>query len=602
MKKSTASWSVCFLGALLLLSTMCEALRPIDATAGTKDSGNRRKEDDDLMSKESTGGSSLPDCSHACGPCSPCKRVMVSFKCTVAESCPIVYRCMCKGKYYHINLWLQPYHFSTIHGGFTASSLLLRSSSGTMGFLMEDLPEELLVNIVRRIDQTADRNSISLVSKRLYAIDGDQRDFLRVGCGLHPAIEALTSLCIRFPNIKKLEIVYSGWMSNLGKQLDNQGLFVLSSNCHSLTELTLSFCSFINDSGLAYLSSCRNLRSLKLNFAPAISSNGILSLVVSCKNLSALHLIRCMKVSSVEWLEYLGKLGKLEDLSIKNCRAISEHDLTKLGPGWNNLKRLEFEMDAYYRYPKIYDSSSVEKWLMHQGSYKNLRELSLVNCIIAPGRGLSYLLGRCEALERLHLDMCIAVEDTDMIALSQKSRNLTSMSIRLPSQFLAPVFLSSPLRLTDESLKALAINCSMLEVFELSFSDGEFPSFNCFSQSGILALVQTCPIRVLVLDSACFFNDSGMEALSSSPYLQTLKLIKCQEVTDKGMQLIQRCPLLTDLNLRKCLGVTDSGLKPLIGLRKLKYLKVEDCPQISEKGVQGTAMFISYKQESSWLY
>ncbi|EEF28094.1 conserved hypothetical protein [Ricinus communis] len=48
-------------------------------------------------------GSSLPDCSHACGPCFPCKRVMVSFKCSsVGESCPIVYRCMCKGKYYHV--------------------------------------------------------------------------------------------------------------------------------------------------------------------------------------------------------------------------------------------------------------------------------------------------------------------------------------------------------------------------------------------------------------------------------------------------------------------------------------------------------------------
>ncbi|XP_038885051.1 protein EPIDERMAL PATTERNING FACTOR 2-like [Benincasa hispida] len=47
-------------------------------------------------------GSSLPDCSHACGPCFPCKRVMVSFKCSVAESCPTVYKCMCKGKYYHV--------------------------------------------------------------------------------------------------------------------------------------------------------------------------------------------------------------------------------------------------------------------------------------------------------------------------------------------------------------------------------------------------------------------------------------------------------------------------------------------------------------------
>ncbi|KAB2040366.1 hypothetical protein Gotri_014256 [Gossypium trilobum] len=49
-----------------------------------------------------TTGSSLPDCTHACGACFPCKRVMVSFKCSMAESCPIVYKCMCKGKYYHV--------------------------------------------------------------------------------------------------------------------------------------------------------------------------------------------------------------------------------------------------------------------------------------------------------------------------------------------------------------------------------------------------------------------------------------------------------------------------------------------------------------------
>ncbi|CAN6250327.1 unnamed protein product [Urochloa humidicola] len=49
-------------------------------------------------------GSSLPDCSHACGACSPCSRVMVSFKCSVAEPlpCPMVYRCMCRGKCYPV--------------------------------------------------------------------------------------------------------------------------------------------------------------------------------------------------------------------------------------------------------------------------------------------------------------------------------------------------------------------------------------------------------------------------------------------------------------------------------------------------------------------
>ncbi|XP_028553825.1 protein EPIDERMAL PATTERNING FACTOR 2-like [Dendrobium catenatum] len=62
----------------------------------------QKEGDEDPMLDPYATGSSLPDCSHACGPCFPCKRVMVSFKCSIAESCPIVYRCMCKGKYYHV--------------------------------------------------------------------------------------------------------------------------------------------------------------------------------------------------------------------------------------------------------------------------------------------------------------------------------------------------------------------------------------------------------------------------------------------------------------------------------------------------------------------
>ncbi|CAL5332882.1 unnamed protein product [Camellia sinensis] len=46
-------------------------------------------------------GSSLPDCSHACESCFPCKRVIVGFKCAT-ESCPVVYKCFCNGKYYHV--------------------------------------------------------------------------------------------------------------------------------------------------------------------------------------------------------------------------------------------------------------------------------------------------------------------------------------------------------------------------------------------------------------------------------------------------------------------------------------------------------------------
>ncbi|KAM3744554.1 hypothetical protein ACB098_06G061300 [Castanea mollissima] len=51
-------------------------------------------------------GSRLPDCTHACGSCSPCRLVMVSFvlcaSLTQAETCPISYRCVCNGKSYPV--------------------------------------------------------------------------------------------------------------------------------------------------------------------------------------------------------------------------------------------------------------------------------------------------------------------------------------------------------------------------------------------------------------------------------------------------------------------------------------------------------------------
>ncbi|KAH1144120.1 hypothetical protein AAZX31_12G191700 [Glycine max] len=50
-------------------------------------------------------GSRLPDCSHACRSCSPCRLVMVSFVCASlaeAESCPMAYKCMCHNKSYPV--------------------------------------------------------------------------------------------------------------------------------------------------------------------------------------------------------------------------------------------------------------------------------------------------------------------------------------------------------------------------------------------------------------------------------------------------------------------------------------------------------------------
>ena len=157
---------------------------------------------------------------------------------------------------------------------------------------MEDLPEALVTEIIKKITRTRDLNSLSLVSKRLYTIEGNQRGAIRVGSGRCTATKALTSLCARFTNLQKVEIDYSGWLPGHGNQLDNKGL---------------------------------------------------LSVVVGCTSLSALHLIDCEKIDSVEWLEYLGRNGSLEELVVKNCKGINHHDLLKFGSGWMKLQKFEFE-------------------------------------------------------------------------------------------------------------------------------------------------------------------------------------------------------------------------------------------------------------------
>ncbi|KAF8714945.1 hypothetical protein HU200_027485 [Digitaria exilis] len=78
-----------------------------DRTAASptpEEEGPAVESEEELWAKERTAtGSRLPDCAHACGPCSPCRRVMVSFMCAQAsESCPVAYRCMCRGRFFRV--------------------------------------------------------------------------------------------------------------------------------------------------------------------------------------------------------------------------------------------------------------------------------------------------------------------------------------------------------------------------------------------------------------------------------------------------------------------------------------------------------------------
>ncbi|CAM8996702.1 unnamed protein product [Rhodiola kirilowii] len=362
---------------------------------------------------------------------------------------------------------------------------------------MDGLPDQIILSeIFSRLQKNSEKNAISLSSKRFLKLENEETTFLKIGYGVQPVTEALTSLCQRFQNLQTLEISYSAGESNLPKQMDDEGLFIISRNCLSLRKLTLSHCTYITDAGLSNLASCSKLSAFKLSFAPRITSCGILTIVISCKRLSSLHLNRCLNVGSDEWLEYLGKLDQREDLSIKNFRGIGEGDLIKLGTCWSKLKRMQFEGDGPFYYKNFNDSSTLCDLLLKKNiSCDSLLELRLVKCDMHLGQEHYCALPVCQKLEKIYLDNCIGVRDSDFISmLVQNSGTLLSLSLRVP--YYNSSFISlGPLGLTDASLLSVAQNCTRLESVRLSScASGEFPLPLSFSNSRIVALMRNCPI------------------------------------------------------------------------------------------------------------
>lgn len=222
---------------------------------------------------------------------------------------------------------------------------------------------------------------------------------------------------------------------------------------------------------------------------------------------------------------------------------------------------------------------------------ENLKDLRLAHIITELEIGLRFLLGKCKALETLYLEYVVGLDEIEMIALFESCSNLTSISLRLTPLHCYSVDRVIQFRtpLTDDSLKALALSCPMLQVVELTFTfcKPDWPTEIGFTQKGIVTLIQSCPIRALVLNGASIFYDEGMKGLSSSQFLETPELVDCMSITDAGMDFIIQAPRLSSLTLCKCINVTDNGMAVLASSQKLESLTVIGCRQISQEGVQG---------------
>lgn len=208
---------------------------------------------------------------------------------------------------------------------------------------MESLPNDILAEIFMRMRA---RNNAALVCRKWYEVDRVLRRELFTGCGFKLPKSTLATLCARFHHLTTIDISYVGWILDMGKQVDNESLRVLSINCTNISDLSLNFCSFITNVGVTNLMHFyQQLRVVWLNFTPCVMGRGLLSLMSNYYFLN-----RLMNVRVLEWLEFINKNHHIESLAIRNYKGVEEAELARLRfHGWQTLWEFFYEVNIVHR-------------------------------------------------------------------------------------------------------------------------------------------------------------------------------------------------------------------------------------------------------------
>jgi len=107
------------------------------------------------------------------------------------------------------------------------------------------------------------------------------------------------------------------------------------------TRLYFNSCSKITDAGIKALSALgETFLELELAYCPAISDDGIVTLVSCCPNLTVLNLYGCFKLTDAS-LAVMGSLSNLKDLNLSMCREITDKGVVKFVEGKGGCRMLE---------------------------------------------------------------------------------------------------------------------------------------------------------------------------------------------------------------------------------------------------------------------
>ncbi|OIV95878.1 hypothetical protein TanjilG_06854 [Lupinus angustifolius] len=281
------------------------------------------------------------------------------------------------------------------------------------------LPDDLIIEIFRRLDSKSKRDACSLVCHRWLRLHRLTRSSLKIGASGSPD-RFLQILSTRFPNVTDIYVDERFAISPppcIGRKRSRDNSKVSSEeSCGSVGNVDSPY---LSDAGLAVIGNgFPKLEKLNLIWCSNVTSDGLASLARKCTYLKSLDLQGCYVRD--QGLAAVGQCCKqLEDLNLRFCEGLTDTGLIELAVGvGKSLKSLGVAACA-----KITDSS-MEAVGSHCGSLENLS----LDSEFIHNQGILAVAGGCPHLKVIKLQ-CINVNDDALKAVGANCLSLMSLAL-----------------------------------------------------------------------------------------------------------------------------------------------------------------------------
>ncbi|KAM6320934.1 F-box and leucine-rich repeat protein 13 [Aegotheles albertisi] len=256
-------------------------------------------------------------------------------------------------------------------------------------------------------------------------------------------------------------------------QITDLSIELISKCCPYIRHIHMADCQKITDAGLQMISPLKHILVLNVADCIRISDEGVMTFVQgsSGAKLRELNLTNCIHVTDASVTEIAQRCHELTHLNLRYCEKVTDAGIKALG---NMLSLISIDISG---------TNISDMGLRALGCHGKIKELSISECKTISDTGIQEFCKGTKCLEYCHVSCCPRLTDEAVRALAFHCHRLTSVSIAgCPQmtdtciQYLAAAcpylhFLdvSGCIHLTDKALKYLRGGCKQLRILKMMY-------------------------------------------------------------------------------------------------------------------------------------